>query len=73
MDFTKRYKDAVATFWTPEEVDLGKDKTDWEKLNDNERHFIKNVLAFFAGSDGIVMENLGQRFMNDIDIPIKIK
>ena len=65
----KRYKDAVATFWTPEEVDLGKDKTDWEKLNDNERHFIKNVLAFFAGSDGIVMENLGQRFMNDIDIP----
>ena len=65
----KRYKDAVATFWTPEEVDLGKDKTDWEKLNDNEKHFIKNVLAFFAGSDGIVMENLGQRFMNDIDIP----
>lgn len=65
----KSYKDAVSTFWTPEEVDLSKDKTDWEKLNDNERYFIKNVLAFFAGSDGIVMENLGQRFMNDIDIP----
>jgi ribonucleoside-diphosphate reductase beta chain len=65
----KSYKNAVSTFWTPEEVDLSKDKTDWEKLNNNEQHFIKNILAFFAGSDGIVMENLAQRFMNDIDIP----
>ncbi len=65
----KRYKDAVATFWTPEEVDLSKDRSDWEKLTDNEQHFIKNVLAFFAGSDGIVMENLGLRFLKDIDIP----
>jgi ribonucleoside-diphosphate reductase beta chain len=65
----KRYKDAVATFWTPEEVDLSKDRTDWEKLSDNERHFIKNILAFFAGSDGIVMENLGMRFLCDTDIP----
>ena len=65
----KKYKEAVSTFWTPEEVDLSKDKSDWEKLNENERYFIKNILAFFAGSDGIVMENLGQRFMNDIDIP----
>ena len=65
----KSYKDAVSTFWTPEEVDLSKDKTDWNNLNDDERYFIKNVLAFFAGSDGIVMENLAQRFMNDIDIP----
>lgn len=64
----KMYKDAVATFWTPEEVDLSKDKTDWLTLTTNEQHFIKNVLAFFAGSDGIVMENLGQRFMNDTDI-----
>ena len=65
----KMYKDAVATFWTPEEVELSKDKTDWLTLTSNEQHFIKNVLAFFAGSDGIVMENLGQRFMNDCDIP----
>jgi len=62
------YKDAVATFWTPEEVELSKDKTDWLTLTPNEQHFIKNVLAFFAGSDGIVMENLGQRFMNDVDM-----
>jgi len=62
------YKDAVATFWTPEEVELSKDKTDWLTLTPNEQHFIKNVLAFFAGSDGIVMENLGQRFMNDTDM-----
>jgi len=65
----KAYKDAVSTFWTPEEVQLTKDKNDWEKLSDNERHFIENVLAFFAGSDGIVIENLGKRFMNDIEIP----
>ena len=64
----KMYKDAVATFWTPEEVDLSKDKTDWLTLSSNEQHFIKNVLAFFAGSDGIVMENLGQRFMNDTEM-----
>lgn len=64
----KMYKDAVATFWTPEEVELSKDKTDWLTLTPNEQHFIKNVLAFFAGSDGIVMENLGQRFMNDTDM-----
>jgi ribonucleoside-diphosphate reductase beta chain len=65
----KSYKDAVATFWTPEELDLTKDRNDWEKLTDNEKHFIKHVLAFFAGSDGIVMENLGERFMNEIQIP----
>jgi len=65
----KSYKDAVATFWTPEELDLTKDRNDWEKLSNNERHFIKHVLAFFAGSDGIVMENLVERFMSDIQIP----
>lgn len=64
----KKYKDAVATFWTPEEIVLEKDLTDWEtKLTDNERYFIKHVLAFFAASDGIVMENLAQRFMADTD------
>jgi len=65
----KQYKDATAVFWRVEEIDLSKDKEDWEKLNDGEKRFIKYVLAFFAASDGIVMENLAQRFMNDIEIP----
>ena len=63
------YKKAVASFWTVEEVDLSKDINDWNKLSDDEKHFIENILAFFAGSDGIVLENLAQRFMNDIKIP----
>ena len=63
------YKKALASFWTVEEVDLSKDINDWNKLSDNERHFIENILAFFAGSDGIVLENLAQRFMNDIKAP----
>ena len=68
-DIWKAYKNAVSTFWSPEELDLNKDRKDWEeKLTENERYFIKNILAFFAGSDGIVMENLAQRFMNDTDI-----
>tara|TARA_B100001964_G_C14191898_1_gene581469 strand:+ start:685 stop:1656 length:972 start_codon:yes stop_codon:yes gene_type:complete len=65
----KSYKDAVATFWTPEEIQLSKDINDWNKLTDNERYFIEHVLAFFAGSDGIVIENLAKRFMSDIEIP----
>ena len=64
------YKKAVATFWVVEDVPLSNDLLDWDtKLNDNERHFIKNVLAFFAGSDGIVLENLAERFMKDIQHP----
>jgi ribonucleotide reductase beta subunit family protein with ferritin-like domain len=63
------YKSHVASFWSPEEVDLGKDVVDWERLNSDEKHFVSMVLAFFAGSDGIVLENLVERFMNDIDIP----
>jgi len=65
----KHYKRAVSCFWTPEEIDFSKDRTDWEKLSNNEKYFIENILAFFAGSDGIVMENLAQRFMNDVQIP----
>lgn len=66
----KHYKRAVSCFWTPEEIDFSKDRTHWEtKLNDDERYFIENILAFFAGSDGIVMENLAQRFMSDVQIP----
>jgi len=63
------YKKALASFWTVEEIDLSKDINDWNKLKSEEQHFIKNILAFFAGSDGIVLENLGVRFMNDIKIP----
>jgi len=65
----KMYKLALSSFWTAEEIDLAKDADDWLKLSDNERYFIKNILAFFAGSDGIVNENLSSRFMNDVAIP----
>ncbi|KAJ1308721.1 hypothetical protein OPQ81_004412 [Rhizoctonia solani] len=61
------YKKAEASFWTAEEMDLSKDLHDWDnKLNDNERHFISHVLAFFAASDGIVNENLVERFSNEV-------
>ena len=60
------YKKQEASFWTAEEIDLSKDKKDWAALNDGERHFISYILGFFAGSDGIVMENLGVRFMNEV-------
>ncbi|KAF7302814.1 Ribonucleotide reductase small subunit [Mycena kentingensis (nom. inval.)] len=63
------YKKAEASFWTAEEMDLSKDLLDWnEKLNDDERHFISHVLAFFAASDGIVNENLLERFSNEVQI-----
>lgn len=60
------YKKAESAFWTAEEIDMSKDANDWEKLSKNEKHFIKNILAFFAGSDGIVNENLSVRFMNEV-------
>ena len=63
------YKKALASFWTVEEVDLSKDHNDWQSLSENEQHFIENVLAFFAGSDGIVLENLCKRVMNMVAIP----
>jgi ribonucleoside-diphosphate reductase beta chain len=65
----QRYKNQVAVFWTVEEVDLSKDMKDWDKLNTNEKYFIKNILGFFAGSDGIVQENLASRFMKEIQLP----
>lgn len=68
-DLWAKYKQHMAVHWTPEEVDLSKDMKDWEKLNDNERHFIKHILGFFAGSDGIVMENLATRFMREVKWP----
>ena len=63
------YQKSLGLFWTANEIDLGKDLVDWPKLKSDEQHFIKNVLAFFAGSDGIVLENLGVRFMNEVQIP----
>ena len=68
-DLWAKYKQHMSVFWTPEEIDLSKDMAHWEKLNDNERHFIKNILGFFAGSDGIVMENLAERFSRDVKWP----
>ncbi len=68
-DIWEKYKQHMAVFWTPEEIDLSRDMKDWEKLTDNERHFIKNILGFFAGSDGIVMENLATRFTREVQWP----
>lgn len=61
------YKKSVASFWTPEEISFAKDGEDWAKLTDEERFFIKRILAFFAGSDGIVQENLATRFQREVD------
>ncbi|PKX97521.1 ribonucleotide-diphosphate reductase subunit RNR2 [Aspergillus novofumigatus IBT 16806] len=64
------YKKAEASFWTAEEIDLSKDLHDWNnRLNDDERYFISHVLAFFAASDGIVNENLLERFSNEVQVP----
>ncbi|KAF3773045.1 Ribonucleoside-diphosphate reductase small chain A [Nymphaea thermarum] len=63
------YKKAEASFWTAEEVDLAQDVYQWETLTSNEKHFISHVLAFFASSDGIVLENLAARFLKDVQIP----
>ena len=66
-DIWSFYKRAEASFWTAEEIDLQTDLLDWEsKLNDNERHFVKHVLAFFAASDGIVNENLAENFLSEV-------
>ena len=66
-DIWQWYKKAEASFWTAEEIDLHQDLSDWNsKLNDDERHFIKHVLAFFAASDGIVNENLAENFVNEV-------
>ena len=64
----KMYKKQIDLFWRAEEIDLSKDIDDWNKLNKDERYFIKMVLAFFAASDGIVLENLAVRFMSDVQL-----
>ncbi len=68
-DIWEMYKKAMASFWTAEEIDLYQDLDDWKKLNDDEKHYIKHILAFFSASDGIVNENLALRFYNDVQIP----
>jgi ribonucleoside-diphosphate reductase beta chain len=66
-DIWSFYKKAEASFWTAEEIDLSPDLIDWEtKLNDDEKHFVKHVLAFFAASDGIVNENLAENFLSEV-------
>jgi ribonucleoside-diphosphate reductase beta chain len=69
-DIWGMYKKAEASFWTAEEIDLSSDQNDWEfKLTEDERYFIKHVLAFFAASDGIVNENLAVNFLNEAQYP----
>ena len=65
-DFYQKHK---ASFWTPQEIDLQQDLAHWSSLNDDERYFIKHVLAFFAASDGIVNENLVQNFYSEVQYP----
>ena len=69
-DLWSMYKQHVASFWTADEIDLSADLSDWHnKLNPDERHFISMVLAFFAGADGIVVENLAERFCREVTVP----
>ena len=67
-DMWEMYKKALSCFWTPEELDLSKDLTDFNSLNKNEQFFIKQILAFFSSSDTIVNINLGERFLNDVQV-----
>jgi len=67
-DIWRMYKKQEDLFWRAEEIDLSKDNKDWETLTDDEKHFISMILAFFAASDGIVLENLGVRFMNEVQL-----
>ena len=64
----KLYKKQVECFWRAEEIDMSKDMQDWNAMTDSERYYIKMILAFFASSDGIVLENLGMRFMNEVQL-----
>ena len=68
-DIWTMYKKHVASFWTTEEIDLTNDLRDWEKLSQDEQKYIKYVLAFFAASDGIIVENLAQKFCNEVQYP----
>ena len=67
-DIWSMYQKQVDCFWRPEEIDLSKDSAHWDALNKDEQYFISMILAFFAASDGIVLENLAQRFMSDVQV-----
>jgi ribonucleotide reductase beta subunit family protein with ferritin-like domain len=67
-DIWKMYQKQVDCFWRPEEIDLSKDLDNWQSLNQDEKYFISMILAFFAASDGIVLENLASRFMRDVQL-----
>ena len=69
QDIWKLYKKMMDSFWRAEEIDFSKDMTHWVTLTENEQYFIKMILAFFAASDGIVIENLGMRFLSDVQLP----
>ncbi len=68
QDIWRMYKKQIDCFWRAEEVDLSKDAKDWEQLSGDEQYYIKMIIAFFAGSDGIVLENLATRFMSDVQL-----
>jgi ribonucleoside-diphosphate reductase subunit M2 len=68
QDIWEMYQKQVECFWRPEEIDLSKDLNSWESLSHDEKYFISMILAFFAASDGIVLENLASRFMNDVQV-----
>ena len=68
QDIWKMYKKQEDLFWRAEEIDLSKDNKDWDTLNGDEKHFISMILAFFAASDGIVLENLGMRFLSEVQL-----
>ena len=68
QDIWKMYKKQVDCFWRAEEIDLSKDQLHWDSLEPSEKYFISMILAFFAASDGIVLENLAARFMNDVQL-----
>jgi len=67
-DIWEMYKKQVSLFWTVDEIDLSKDAKDWNTLTENEKYFISHILAFFAASDGIVLENLAVRFLDEVQI-----
>ena len=68
QDIWRMYKKQIDCFWRAEEIDLSKDMKDWEQLSGDEQYYIKMIIAFFAGSDGIVLENLAVRFMSDVQL-----
>ena len=68
-DIWKSYKQMMDCFWRAEEIDFSKDLKHWQTLNEKEQYFIKMILAFFAASDGIVLENLGARFLTEVQLP----